>query len=522
MSRHSLKSRALNTTKSLFRRMGVEVSWYRSAKPAPAAPVQRPVPARAAKPVPGLDHGYDIEPVVEALVRHLCENGCWIRTIFSPNEIVQRICYKHADRNHLFATLGSFRLGDVHAVLSPAADPANHRTLKFFHFADGENILGTETFALDPWLSDDERVYTHSRNILVSSVPRLYQERTPLAAGPIFLQGDVEFDVSFDKSLRLPEAADAVVPFPIDLVFTWVDGADPAWRSKRQVHSASPQLHHADSHAESRFRNREELRYALRSVHYFGRFIRNIYLVTDDQLPHWLEPDQGITVVSHREIFPDASWLPVFNSHAIEANLHRIPGLAEHFLYMNDDIMLWNKCRAADFFDFGGTARIFMEDLPNIYGEPLASTPAWRAAALNVNRLLIERFGATLYAHHLHVPFAMRKSVMEQIWQDYPEIMAQTSQARFRSHGDVSPASFFHPVFAYLTGQATLASLPSVRSGLGDPAFAKVMDRLLQDTATKAVCINDTDNDHSTLNGGLFTTFMNRKFSRPAPWENDQ
>ncbi|MCL7464106.1 stealth conserved region 3 domain-containing protein [Phaeovulum sp. NW3] len=471
----------------------------------------------------GIDHGYDMVPVQEALVRHFCSNGCAIRTIFSPNAAIQLICYKHADRNRLFSTLATFQHGDVRATLAPEADPSDHRALKPFYFIDGENRLGTEQYALDPWLSDEQRIYTHTRNNLVSSVARLYQERTPLAAGQYFLQGDTEFNVSFADSLRLPEAANAVVPFPVDLVLTWVDGADPAWRAKRQAHSPKPQSHHADSNADSRFRDREELRYALRSVHCFGRFIRNIYLVTDDQVPHWLDRNSDrITIISHREIFPDQSWLPVFNSHAIEANLHRISGLAEHFLYMNDDLMFWNKCRAADFFDFGGNARIFMEDLPNIYGEPLASTPAWRAAALNVNRLMIERFGATLYAHHLHVPFAMRKSVMEQIWQDYPAVMAQTSRTRFRSHEDVSPASFFHPVFAYLTGQATLAGLPSTRISLGDQAFPNIMERLLRDTTTKSLCINDADSDKSIQNGGLFTTFMSRKFSRPAPWENDQ
>lgn len=471
----------------------------------------------------GIDHGYDLGPVLAAFVNHLCSNGCWIRTIFSTNDSVQRICYKHEDRAHIFAVIRKFKFGDVRVQVSAKARVDDHRSSKIFYFFEGENRLGVETFALDPWLADSERIYSHSPNNLVSSVSRLYQERTPLAAGQHFLQGDEVFDPSFADSLTIPESASAVRPFPIDVVFTWVDGEDPAWLEKRKKHSTSAQTHHEESVSEARFRNREELRYALRSIHLFAKFIRHIYIVTDNQAPYWLADNHDqITIISHQEIFRDKKSLPVFNSHAIEANLHRIPGLSEHFLYMNDDVFLWNKCTAADFFDFSGNVRIFMEDLPNIYGEPLASTPAWRTAALNANKLLVERFGSTLYTHHLHTPFAIRKDTMQSLWQEFPAALEQTSQARFRSTTDVSPTSFLHPVYAYLSGQATLASIHAVRTSLGDRTFADVMKRLMGDTVTKCICINDADSNLGISNNSAFTNYMERKFSRPAPWETDR
>lgn len=471
----------------------------------------------------GVDHGYDLQPVVEAFVNHLCSNGCWIRTIFSSNDCVQRVCYKHDDRAHIFAVIRQFKFGDVRVQVAPNAKIDDHRSSKIFYFFEGQNRLGVDTFALDPWLSDNERIYSHSPNNFVSSVSRLYQERTPLAAGQHFLQGDDAFDPSFADALNIPETASAARPFPIDVVFTWVDGDDPAWQEKRQKYSTSAHSHHEESVSTARFRNRHELRYSLRSIELFARFVRHIYIVTDDQAPYWLADNHDrVTIVPHRAIFEDEKSLPVFNSHAIEANLHRIPGLSEHFLYMNDDVFLWNKCTAADFFDFSGNIRIFMEDLPNIYGEPLASTPAWRTAALNANKLLVERFGSTLYTHHLHTPFAIRKGAMQSIWQEFPDTMEQTTQARFRSPTDVSPTSFLHPVYAYLTGQATLASIEAVRTSLGDRRFGDVMKRLMGDTVTKCVCINDADSDLSFSNSSAFTNYMERKFSRPAPWETDQ
>ena len=123
------------------------------------------------------------------------------------------------------------------------------------------------------------------------------------------------------------------VAFPIDAVFTWVDGADPLWRQRKDSalgRDAALPIHDAAANG-SRYANRDELRYSLRSVAYFAPWIGHIYLVTDDQIPSWLDhthPD--LTVVPHREIFGTTGVLPTFNSHAIEAMLHRIPGLSEH------------------------------------------------------------------------------------------------------------------------------------------------------------------------------------------------
>ena len=45
--------------------------------------------------------------------------------------------------------------------------------------------------------------------------------------------------------------------------------------------------------------------------------------------------------------------LPVFNSRAIEINLHRIPGLAEQFVYFNDDMFITKPVTKEDFFKNG-------------------------------------------------------------------------------------------------------------------------------------------------------------------------
>ena len=47
----------------------------------------------------------------------------------------------------------------------------------------------------------------------------------------------------------------------------------------------------------------------------------------------------------------------MFNSRSIETKIHHIPGLAEHFIYFNDDMILLRKVSKSDFF---------IDDLPVI------------------------------------------------------------------------------------------------------------------------------------------------------------
>jgi hypothetical protein len=79
-------------------------------------------------------------------------------------------------------------------------------------------------------------------------------------------------------------------------------------------------------------------------------FVRTVHLVVSnvEQVPEWLDQSK-IHVVLHKEIIPE-SLLPTFNSTTIEMFLYRIPGLAEHFIYSNDDMFPINSMSAEDFF----------------------------------------------------------------------------------------------------------------------------------------------------------------------------
>jgi hypothetical protein len=158
--------------------------------------------------------------------------------------------------------------------------------------------------------------------------------------------------------------------FPVDLVYTWVDSQDEAWFKRKSEHIAKTVSKLAvDGIDKSRFRNNDELKYSLRSIEKYAPWVRKIFIVTDRQQPKWLNiKNKKIEIVDHRDIFPDQSYLPTYNSMAIEACIHRIKDLSEHYLYFNDDFILGNYCSRSTFFSSDGKPFIYTNyrDVPFI------------------------------------------------------------------------------------------------------------------------------------------------------------
>lgn len=140
----------------------------------------------------------------------------------------------------------------------------------------------------------------------------------------------------------------------IDLVYLWVAGSDPVWQAKKAAYEQDDLLKLPETTGVCRFNDNGELRYSLRSVERFVPWIRRIFIVTDNQIPAWLDTSNPrVRIVDHREIMPEEV-LPVFNSNALELYLCRIPGLSEHFLYANDDMFFGAPLTPGFFFDKEG------------------------------------------------------------------------------------------------------------------------------------------------------------------------
>ena len=139
----------------------------------------------------------------------------------------------------------------------------------------------------------------------------------------------------------------------VDLVYLWVDGNDPVWQAKHRAFTSNMAMD-SEINCKGRYANNDELKYSLRSVEMYAPWIRKIFIVTDNQSPEWLDTSNPkIQIVDHTEIMPKES-LPCFNSNLIEQFLYRIPGLAEHFLYSNDDMFINKDVVVNDFFTLAG------------------------------------------------------------------------------------------------------------------------------------------------------------------------
>ena len=139
----------------------------------------------------------------------------------------------------------------------------------------------------------------------------------------------------------------------IDLVYLWVNGNDPQWLAKRNACIGKTEEKSAVN-CDGRYADNDELKYSLRSIEKYAPWLRRIFIVTDNQVPVWLDTSNArVRIVDHKEIMPDVC-LPCFNSAVIEHFLYKIPGLAEHFIYANDDMFINKPVTPETFFGKAG------------------------------------------------------------------------------------------------------------------------------------------------------------------------
>lgn len=269
------------------------------------------------------------------------------------------------------------------------------------------------------------------------------------------------------------------IDFPIDAVYTWVDDTDPQWRDAREVYVPEIDRLHTEAASTARFTNRNELKYSLRSLRMFAPWIRKIFIVTAGQTPAWFaQADDRVEFVSHDSLFPQACVLPTFNSHAIETVLHRIDGLAEHFLYFNDDTILTRPQRPETYFSANGLSRFFTSPTKiNYLGE---SAPPHLLAGANNRELIRQEFGFEISQSLLHTPHPHRRSVLEEMEVKYQDVFDRTRAARFRSESDISLLSSLAQYYGYATGRAIPGSIAYSFVGLGREGTEAMMARVLR------------------------------------------
>ena len=298
----------------------------------------------------------------------------------------------------------------------------------------------------------------------------------------------------------------------IDFVVTWVDMNDPKWKADFAKYSGKID----DSKNEistARFRDYGLLKYWFRGVEKFAPWVRKVHFVTCGQKPEWLnENNEKLSLVNHTDYIPN-EFLPVFNSSLIEIYLHKIPDLAEHFIYFNDDSFIINKLEKERFFKNG-----LPQDIATFRFN--SGIGLWAKCLKNNIRIINERFNkieilskdkekwynpsygskanytkflkfypkfVTLRTPHNAQPYL--KSTFEEVWQYAGDRLTEVSKNRFRNEADYTQELFrtwqicrsnFEP---YNTYQDTKMFPLVMRSGQAIKA--------IREQQYKLVCIND-------------------------------
>lgn len=317
----------------------------------------------------------------------------------------------------------------------------------------------------------------------------------------------------------------------IDAVYLWVDGDDPAFRS--QCIQALRGLTSEDgmgSIAPHHFRDNGELRYSLRSLHQFAPWVRRIHIVTNGQIPSWLDTSHGkIAVVTHDMIFDNAAHLPTFNSNAIEMQLHKISGLSKRFLYLNDDVFLGKPISKADFLTQGGGQYLYVDDVTFPSGQEAVSV---HDRSYVHTRRVLDHF-QEFYRFPMmpaHTPQLYDRGVLADVQEMLSSAVEETASHQFRSAEDLVLRILYS---GYLFGAASTHSchrIRSLRSGSSDYSFVTLTPHAFHEWQTfrhimraqpRFFCMNDELDDRwgSRFIQKRFARFLLSYFPNPSPFE---
>tara|TARA_B100001057_G_scaffold500169_1_gene613858 strand:+ start:3551 stop:4558 length:1008 start_codon:yes stop_codon:yes gene_type:complete len=248
-----------------------------------------------------------------------------------------------------------------------------------------------------------------------------------------------------------------ITQHPIDIVVAWVDGADPEIRQKKISFLKSNGSFFHPGASQTRFHSLNEVEYCVLSILKFAPFIRNIFIVTDQQDPkidraikkYFPERFRDIRIVDHNEIFEGyEDYIPTFNSICISNMLWRIKGLSDQFVYFNDDIFLLRPVNPSDWFvnnkpvlrgrwSFPPYERLLWDKLKEKFMRFFTSKKYQeRSASFQVNQWnAAKKLGFRWrYFRSGHTPVALNRQTLKNYFDNHPEMLKKNISFRFRNY----------------------------------------------------------------------------------------
>lgn len=310
----------------------------------------------------------------------------------------------------------------------------------------------------------------------------------------------------------------------IDIVVLWVDGGDAAWQSEKDKYLRLETGKGLDV-AANRYRDWETMRYWFRGIETFAPWVRKVHFVTCGQKPEWLnEKCPKLHCVSHADYMPAVA-LPCFNSSAIEIGIHKIEGLANKFIYFNDDMFLLRKVKPELFFR--GDVPVYFGSLHPIIAQGLNANGIMAHIMVNELQIINSHYDCKselkknrskwflphkvglktalmnlLYSKHsafigfgnAHLPVPFLKKTLEEVWDVEKVALEGAVRHRFRKSEDLTQYLFrywdmargsFSPI-----SKNRLGGMYKMEKG---GVYRKIIERQL----CNMICLQDADESYS-------------------------
>lgn len=300
--------------------------------------------------------------------------------------------------------------------------------------------------------------------------------------------------------------------FPVDLVVLWVNGNDSSFVRERNAWAARLGV----PVEPARFVQTDELRYVLRSVEKFLPWISRVVLVTNGQVPPWLNSHHPRLKILPHHAFMPPECLPTFNSCAISIGVSRWPGLAEHYLLANDDTFVWSSLPKEYFFPKKGRVRNYYMFYPrknyadSSYGRQLLHIVQELSRVFPNKRFPLEPF------HNIQ---GYLKSSTSLSWQLFNALLTCTLHSRFRKEDNLN--CYFFAGVAAACGQAEWHATRQSRFLKSDAGVWELWQNYAQEIkkyAPRLVCLNDSkqcrDEDRRELQ-----RYLQRVFAQASSFE---
>lgn len=290
--------------------------------------------------------------------------------------------------------------------------------------------------------------------------------------------------------------------FKIDLVYLWVDGNDPKWIEKKRK-STGIINDSSEENNKGRYVNNDELKYSLRSVEKNIPWINKIYIVTDDQYPHWLNKDHPLVqIIDHREIIPEEG-LPCFNSSVIEYFVYKIPNLEERFLLLNDDLFFNNPLSPYYFFKDDGFAVVRLKKkffrknhytIKKILGKKLGQ---YITKVTDGQKFIFNKFGVYYSGIPHHNADAYNRSTYKNAIENlFESKVKQSLSSHTRKYGDLHRSAISY--YALAVGKAHLKYVGRKESSRINVSSKKDYYKYMNRYNPDLFCLNDNQRAKDT------------------------